>query len=82
MFIYEPRTRQIKGVHGSQVFDATGITSGKTGGSPYFFEFPQCYGVCVVFTAEIRRDEVDAIESPAADATITAGHIPFTYVGV
>jgi hypothetical protein len=80
--IYDPRTRQIKGINNDMVFDATGIVSGKNGGSPYFFEFPQCFGVCVVFTAEIRRNVSNVIVSPAADATITAGHIPFTYVGV
>jgi len=80
--IYDPRLRQIKGINNSLSFDATPLVSGKKGSSPYFFDLPECYGVCVVLTAEVRKDESDEVVSPASDAYITAGYIPFTYVGV
>lgn len=80
--VYEPRTRKITGTYGGLTFDASGLVSGKNNGSPYFFEFPECYGMCVVFTAEVRRDINGDIISPAANATVSAGHIPFALVGV
>lgn len=81
-YIYEPRYRQIRGVRNGEVFDAFGISSSKEGGSALFVDFPDCYGVCIVFTAEVRKDNEDNIVSPAEDATVTAGYLPYNYVGI
>lgn len=79
---YVPFERKITATIYDEEYDATGMFSGKNGGSPFFVEFPECYGVCMVFTAQVRRDGSNAIISPAANATVSAGHMKFATVGI
>lgn len=76
-YIYEPQTASIRLAYNDVLYDYSASTSSANGGSPYFFQFPECYGVVVVVTAEVHNGTL-----PANDATISLGYAPFVYVGV
>lgn len=76
-YIYEPQTGSIRLSYGGEVYDYSASTSGVNGASPYFFQFPECYGVVAVVTAEVHNGDV-----PSSLATMSLGYAPFVYVGV
>lgn len=76
-YVYSPQNNRIFLVYDDVEYDYSASTSGINGSSPYFFEFPECFGVVVVISAEVHNGDL-----PAADSTITLGYAPFVYVGV
>ncbi len=76
-YIYQPQTTSIMLCYEGETYDYSASTSGVNGSSPYFFQFPECYGVVVVVTAEVHNGNV-----PSNTATISLGYAPFVYVGV
>lgn len=80
----DPRERKIVMVDSLGVeHDARGITSGKNGMSAYFNEFPEnAYGLILLFSAEVRKDDLDNIVSPAPDATMSAALLRSNRVSV
>lgn len=75
--IFDPRTRSINLAYGSEIYDFSASCSGVNGSNPYFIEFPECYGMVVLMTAEVHNGTL-----PSNSATITLGYTPFVYVGV
>lgn len=75
--VFDPRDRSISIHRGGRTYDASSFASGLNGATPYFIEFPDCFGVCVVVSAEVHLDEL-----PANDSYFSVGHVPFTYVGI
>jgi len=77
ILIFDPRLRSYTIYYDNVGYDASGFVSGKDGGNPFFFEFPECFGVCVVLTAEVHNGV-----KPAQDSMVTVGYIPYMLVGV
>lgn len=75
--IFDPRRRTINLEYQGETYDYSAACSGYNGSSPYFIEFPECYGMVVVMTAEVHSGEL-----PSSTATVTVGYTPFVYVGV
>lgn len=85
-YYYDPMGKRIfvNPVESEYQYDASGITSGKNGGSPWGISFGDCSGVCVLVTVEIVRDENGDIISPVPEpafAGFQLGFIPYDIVG-